>query len=482
MQGKIIYGYKLQRLLGTGGMAEVWLAENSIGKKAAVKVLLPKLCDDPNVASRFQIEAKLMVDLNHPNIRQVYNYADIDGRPCIIMEYLEGVDLKSRLNSQQHFTEKELKKWWNQLVDALNYTHKKDVVHRDIKPGNIFVDNKGDIKLLDYGIAKVKRTIRDSQTVILNNSLSLTGGKLGTLLYMSPEQVKDSKNIDYRTDYYSLAVTFVHLITGKKPYNEDTTSDFEICEQIVYKPLDLSSLPLFWRDFLKPYLSKEAANRPPLKKIPEENTPQKGGTPGSDDPDITIGGNNVPNKPSKGGGSSRPNADPETDSKHKKWIWILAALVILLGGGIIINSELKKRHDEERRARFTEIYTDKVQKCEGCISHIIEDENGYNGNIHVVREALFTLQEIEKLEQGPNFDKMGISPVSQRLFADYKSNLSEAFSLVKEKYERQIRNGLKDDNTYTKELRERLDLMNDILIQSEQGSASDINIRPEEEK
>ena len=231
----------------------------------------------------------------------------------------------------------------------------------------------------------------------------------------------------------------------------------------------MSSLPLFWRDFLKPYLSKEAANRPPLKKIPEKNTPQKGGTPGSDDPDITIGGNNVPNKPSKGGGSSRPNANPkpdidlpEKDSKHKKWIWILAALVILLGGGIIINSYIKGIHDEVRREKFTNIYKEKTRKCEGCISCIIEDENGCNGNIHLVREALFTLQEIEKLEQGPNFDKMGISPVSQRLFADYKSNLSEAFSLVKEKYERQLRNGLKE-NDYTKELRERLDLMNVIV-------------------
>ena len=188
MQGKSISGYTLQRLLGTGGMAEVWYAENKIGKKAAVKLLLPKLCQDENVVSRFLTEAKVMVELNHPNIRQVYDYGDIDGRPAIVMEYLDGSDLKARLKRGQRFTQEELVKWWNQLVDALNYTHKKGIVHRDIKPGNIFVDREGDVKLLDFGIAKVRDSVSKTQT----------GQKLGTLMYMSPEQVKDSKHIDYR--------------------------------------------------------------------------------------------------------------------------------------------------------------------------------------------------------------------------------------------------------------------------------------------
>lgn len=265
MKGKTVTGYTFQRPLGTGGMAEVWLAENRIGKKAAIKVLLPKLCDDANVTSRFQTEAKIMVDLNHPNIRQVYDYGEINGRPCIIMEYLEGEDLKSRLKRGQCFSEKELEKYWNQLVDALNYTHQKGVVHRDIKPSNIFVDINGNIKLLDFGIAKVKESI----------SKTLTGQKLGTLMYMSPEQVRDSKHIDYHTDIYSLAVTFVHLITGKRPYDDSTTSDFEIQERIVYKPLDLRGLPTAWQQLLEPYLDKNPQERPVLKPFPSSTAKQE---------------------------------------------------------------------------------------------------------------------------------------------------------------------------------------------------------------
>ena len=257
MQGKSISGYTLQRLLGTGGMAEVWYAENRIGKAAAVKMLLPKLCQDESITSRFLTEAKVMVELSHPNIRQVFDYGDVDGRPAIVMEYLEGDDLKARMKRGQRFTDENLKRWWNQLVSALNYTHQKGIVHRDIKPSNIFVDTQGNIKLLDFGIAKNNE----------GGTGTLTGSTLGTRIYMSPEQVKDPKRVGPAADAYSLAVSFVHLLSGKAPYDSTTSSDFEIQVSIVSQPLDLSGIPAFWQKVLSPYLEKEAAQRPTLQPI-----------------------------------------------------------------------------------------------------------------------------------------------------------------------------------------------------------------------
>lgn len=255
MQGKTINGFELKKLLGTGGMAEVWYAENEIGMKAAVKILSEELSHNAQMKERFLNEAKVMVQLDHPNIRKVHGYGSIDGRPAIIMEYLDGSDLKARMKRGQHFTDEELRKWWNQVVDALNYTHALHIVHRDIKPSNIFIDQKGDAKLLDFGIAKVADT----------TSGTLTGSTLGTRIYMSPEQVKDPKRVGTASDVYSLAVSFVHLLTGKAPYDSTTSSDYDIQVSIVTKPVDMSKVPEEWRGFLTPYLIKEANKRPALR-------------------------------------------------------------------------------------------------------------------------------------------------------------------------------------------------------------------------
>ena len=236
-------------------MAEVWYAENEIGMKAAVKILSDNLSHNAQMQDRFLNEAKVMVRLDHPNIRKVYGYGTIDARPAIIMEYLDGMDLKTRLKRGQRFTDEELKKWWNQLVDALNYTHSLNIVHRDIKPSNIFINQKGNAKLLDFGIAKVADTTTGT----------LTGSTLGTRIYMSPEQVKDPKRVGPKSDVYSLAVTFVHLLSGKAPYDSTTSSDYDIQVSIVTKPIDLSPLPAAWCGFISPYLEKDPEKRPELR-------------------------------------------------------------------------------------------------------------------------------------------------------------------------------------------------------------------------
>lgn len=241
MKGTILFNYTLKSLLGRGGMAEVWYAENNLGKPAAIKIMLPKFLGEFHVVTRFESEARAIVQLNHPNIRQVMDYGEYKGRPFIIMEYLEGKDLGQLLNSGHTFSDTELKRYWKQCVSALKHTHSKGIIHRDIKPSNIFLQKSGNVKILDFGIAKVKDEIY----------ITRTGQRLGTILYMSPEQVKDPKRVTVATDIYSLGVTFAHLLKGKAPFViTDDDSGFNIQLKIVKGELDYSGIEKGWKNKL----------------------------------------------------------------------------------------------------------------------------------------------------------------------------------------------------------------------------------------
>lgn len=250
MQNKTLNSFTLKHLIGKGGMAEVWYAENNLGKPAAVKIMLQKFIGEQQVVSRFEIEAKAMVQLNHPNIRQVYDLGEYEQRPFIVMEYLDGEDLSEFIKHNKKPTESQLQLWWQQCTDALEFTHNKGIIHRDIKPSNLFLTKDGTIKILDFGIAKVKQEI----------SITGTGQALGTILYMSPEQINDPKRVTKATDYYSLAVSFVHLIGGKNPFSE-TESQFKLQLQITNGELDLSTLPDNWKERLLPYLRENSNDK-----------------------------------------------------------------------------------------------------------------------------------------------------------------------------------------------------------------------------
>lgn len=243
-------GYTIKKQLGKGGMAEVWYAENNLGKPAAIKIMLSKFIGEDQVTKRFETEARAMVQLNHPNIRQVFDFGMIQERPFIIMEYLDGHDLSEFIKNKTKASDNQFQLWWQQCLDALHHTHQKDIIHRDIKPSNLFLTKDGTIKILDFGIAKVKQEI----------SLTGTGQGLGSLLYMSPEQIIDPKRVASSTDLYSLAVSFVHIITGQSPFSE-TESQYKLQNKIVNGEIDLILLPEHWKKILIPLINNKQEQR-----------------------------------------------------------------------------------------------------------------------------------------------------------------------------------------------------------------------------
>jgi len=219
-----IRDYKIINKLGEGGMGTVYLANDvMLERKVAIKVLNPLLTKDSQFTERFRHEAKVQASLVHPNIVALYNFFQEEDHYCMVMEYVEGETLKHLISSKGPIPEQKAIWILSQMVEAVGFAHKKGIIHRDIKPSNILISNDDTIKILDFGIAKI----------LQDKGLTKTGTKMGTIYYMSPEQIKAAKDIDNRTDIYSIGVTFYEMLSGRVPFNVDTESDFEIMNEIV---------------------------------------------------------------------------------------------------------------------------------------------------------------------------------------------------------------------------------------------------------
>lgn len=472
MEGKTISGYTLQRQLGTGGMAEVWYAENAIGKQAAVKLLMLKYCHDEIIVGRFQNEAKVMVKLDHPNIRQVYDFGSLDGRPCIVMEYLEGKDLKTMMNEGRHFTDDELRNWWNQIADALIYTHSQGIVHRDIKPSNLFLDKQGNIKLLDFGIAKIKESI----------SMTQTGSMMGTLMYMSPEQVRDSKRVGPESDFYSLAVTFVHLISGKRPYDNDTSSDYDIRKGIVEIPLDLGELPVEWRIFLTPYLEKDPDKRPELRHFEDDSEDAEtkfidDKKAGFEEEDTSVTQLTVDEAP--------PRVAPNVVSKPPKnktgLIIAIIAAVVALGvvGALLLGKKPPVDNIDPELEVMRVTYKKTVAEFESW-NEKINSKNSMT-NKDYITTPLGKLQEIERIENNPRFKKLGLNREFPNKLKDYRENLIQLSSGIQNEIAKLKEQWKGDSNSfeedvYVKTLKETKDLIGKLMDLTKDGSVKNIDI------
>ena len=207
--------YKLLRLIGTGGMSSVYLAEHVLMKRQrAIKVLPKSRVNDSSYLARFHLEAQATASLDHPNIVRAYDVDNDGEQHFLVMEFIDGKDLQNIVKQEGALPLELACNYIAQTAEGLAYAHENNLIHRDIKPANLLIDDKGIVRILDLGLALYSDGAKASLTVAHNENV------LGTADYLSPEQAVNSHKVDLRTDIYSLGCTLYFLLTGHPPFTD----------------------------------------------------------------------------------------------------------------------------------------------------------------------------------------------------------------------------------------------------------------------
>src|SRR5271165_3789170 len=251
--GQHIGDYEILSVLGAGGMGKVYKVRNVISDRIeAMKILLPDLHSNQGLADRFLREIRLLATLDHPNIAALRTALTHENQLVMIMEFVEGETLANRL-ARAPLSTAEAVDFSDQILSALSYAHKQNIIHRDIKPANMMLTPQGVVKLMDFGIARSSS----------DGTLTSTGTTLGSLNYMPPEQVR-GEAADARSDIYSYGVSLYEMLTGKLPFRGDSQYSLMTAHLNTEPPEPItlrSDLPPGLNQIIMMAMAKEPANR-----------------------------------------------------------------------------------------------------------------------------------------------------------------------------------------------------------------------------
>ena len=223
LEGLRVLHYRILRHLRTGGMGDVYVARDErLQRDVAIKFISREAATDPHAQRRFILEARAASALSHPNICTIFEINEYHGAPFIVMELLQGNSL-SEVCASRLIDLTELLKWGIEIADALSTAHARGILHRDIKPANVFVTDRGDAKILDFGLAKLQRLETAASSDADTLAITRAGSVVGTVAYMSPEQAR-GETVDARTDLFSLGALLYEMITGKRAFDGPTAA------------------------------------------------------------------------------------------------------------------------------------------------------------------------------------------------------------------------------------------------------------------
>lgn len=223
MSGRVIGHYRVVEKIGQGGMGEVFRARDErLGRDVAIKIIRSGLSDQADHLRRFEQEARAAASLNHPNIVAIYDVGFDEGSPYIVSELLEGTNLRQRQGGA--LPARLALDYARQVVQGLIAAHERRIVHRDLKPENLFITHDGRLKILDFGVAKLQPSPDEEHSIETMTTVTKTGAVVGTVAYMSPEQLR-GKSVDHRSDLFSLGAIFYEMLSGNRAFRGETEVD-----------------------------------------------------------------------------------------------------------------------------------------------------------------------------------------------------------------------------------------------------------------